>query len=467
MKTIIRSWKSELSPWEVFQNIRRTSDVCFFLDSIKPNSDDQRYSILGGNPFLTLKLSLPGPLVLTEKTSKSFAPKELFKVLRRVLKKYSIPKRSPFFTGGAVGFWGYETACLFDQIEFSKTKLKSNTPDFFLGFYQEVIVYDHFENNYFLCLAGDFSKREQEQKFEKLKILFQEKPKSPGKFNYRQFRPEMKSKQFKEMVKTAKGSIQAGEIYQANLSQKFNFDWKGDSAALYDSLRDINPSPFSSFLKIKDLEILSASPERLVVKKGDHCETKPIAGTHPRKTSGKSTSQLKKMLTASPKERAEHIMLVDLERNDLGRVCEWNSVKVEELMKIEKYSHVIHLVSKITGKLKKEKDGWDLLAAVFPGGTITGCPKIRCMQVIDELEPSRRGIYTGSIGYAGFDGDMDWNIVIRSFVLNKNKGFVQVGAGVVFDSVPQREYEETLHKGQALIEALKKASSWKKRNAKK
>lgn len=461
MKTIVRSWKSSLSPWEVFQNIRRQSNVCFFLDSIKPGSNDQRYSILGSHPALTLKLSLPGPLVMTSDSSKTIPKKYLFHTLRHFLKQYAHAGVHPFFTGGWVGFWGYETAALFDHVQFSKKKSKTGYPDLFLGFYHDVIVFDHFKKCYFLCVT----RPSKEEGLQRLKVFFSKAPEQAKNFRYKNFHPQTKASRFKTMVQKAKTFIQAGDVYQANLSQKFEFDWSGDSAALYESLRDVNPSPFSSFLKVNDLEILSASPERLVVKRGNHCETKPIAGTHPRRKTGKSIRQLEQMLRANPKERAEHIMLVDLERNDLGRVCDWKSIKVEELMKIEKYSHVIHLVSRISGNLKKEKDGWDLLAAVFPGGTITGCPKIRCMQVIDELEPSRRGIYTGSIGYAGFRGDMDWNIVIRSFVLNKHKGFVQAGAGIVYDSDPQREYEETLHKGQALIEALQIATIRKTRDS--
>ena len=272
------------------------------------------------------------------------------------------------------------------------------------------------------------------------------------------FRPEISAAKFEAMVRRAKRYIAAGDIYQANLSQRFSFGFKGSPLELYGHLRKINPSPFSSFLKLGNLKIISNSPERLVRKEGRHCETKPIAGTRPRRAPHRTTRGLERELIRNEKERAEHIMLVDLERNDLGRVCDPKTVRVEEMMKIERYSHVLHIVSKIVGRLSKGKDALDLVRAMFPGGTITGCPKIHCMEIIDELEPARRGIYTGSIGYFDFRGDLDLNIVIRTLILDRDKGMFQVGAGIVHDSDPAREYEETLHKGEALVEALVRAS---------
>ena len=200
--------------------------------------------------------------------------------------------------------------------------------------------------------------------------------------------------------------------------------------------------------------MVGSSPERLIKKSGNHCETRPIAGTRPRGRTAKETENLREQLIASAKERAEHIMLVDLERNDLGRVCEPHTVRVSEMMALEEYSHVVHIVSNIEGKLRENCDQFDLVKAMFPGGTITGCPKIRCMEIIEEIEPFRRGPYTGSLGYFGFNGDLDLNIIIRTIVINKNKGSFQVGAGIVYDSDPEAEYWETLHKGKALIDAL-------------
>jgi para-aminobenzoate synthetase component I len=274
------------------------------------------------------------------------------------------------------------------------------------------------------------------------------------RFRIRNFHADLGKQSFKEMVVRAKRYIEAGDIYQANLSQRFSFDFEGEPERLYESLRAINPSPFSSFLRIGDLRVTSCSPERLIRKQGDACETRPIAGTRPRGETLQEEQRFQRELIRSPKERAEHVMLVDLERNDLGRVSRPNSVHVSELMTLERYSHVVHIVSNVVGKLRKDCDQFDLLRAVFPGGTITGCPKIRSMQIIEELEPLKRHLYTGSIGYLDFNGDLDLNIVIRSLILHRNKGYLQVGAGIVYDSDPEAEYWETLDKGRALVDAL-------------
>ena len=256
------------------------------------------------------------------------------------------------------------------------------------------------------------------------------------------------------MVLKAKDYIRAGDIYQANLSQQFSFDFKGDLLRLYQRLRTVNPSPFSAFLDLGSLKIVSASPERLIKLTGRHCETRPIAGTRPVGKTLKEDRKLSAELLLNEKERAEHLMLLDLERNDLGRVCEYKSVRVDEMMALERYSHVMHIVSNVVGCLSRDKDRFDLLAAVFPGGTITGCPKIRCMEIIEELEQAARGLYTGSIGYFDFNGDMDWNIVIRTLTLKGKKACLQSGAGIVYDSHPGKEYEETLHKVKVFLEAL-------------
>ena len=403
------------------------------------------------------------------------SPDELFEVLRFLLKRYrdDTERKHPFFTGGAIGYWGYEMAALFEKIKF-RSKSGGQLPDLSLGFYRDLLVFDHRKRTYYLVtnvysqkalasrdketLAGKSLSRLE--KFISGKRERNHKEERDGdNFHLKNFRPDIPKTRFEKIVRRTQSYIRAGDIYQANLSQRFQFRFKGSSLRLYDQLRQINPSPFASFLKLRDLEILSSSPERLIRKRGNSCETLPIAGTRPRQQTGKTEKGLVRELLSHPKERAEHIMLVDLERNDLGRVCDWPTIQVKEMMKIERYSHVVHMVSRITGRLKKDKDGFDLISAMFPGGTITGCPKVRCMEIIDELEPMRRGIYTGSIGYIDFRGDLDLNIVIRTLVLEKARGYLQVGAGIVVDSDPAREYEETIHKGEALTEALVQASA--------
>ncbi|MBP9865311.1 MAG: anthranilate synthase component I family protein, partial [Candidatus Omnitrophica bacterium] len=327
-------------------------------------------------------------------------------------------------------------------------------PDLHLGFYRSVVIYDHKTHCYYLAAQDQTGSifKEMQAFVSPASVVPEEKR---CKFQFSRFKAARKRADFEKAVRKAKRYIAAGDIYQANLSQRFHFDYSGSSLALYGALRTINPSPFSVFLKSDSLDIVSSSPERLVSKRGEWCETKPIAGTRPRVR--RREQALKRELLNNEKERAEHLMLVDLERNDLGRVCRWPTVKVNEFMSVEKYSHVMHLVSRITGQLKSDQDVWDLIQAMFPGGTITGCPKIRCMEIIDELEPEMRGIYTGSIGYVDFNGDADLNIVIRTLVLKEGCGFYQTGAGIVHDSIPRKEYEETLHKGEALKQALKKA----------
>lgn len=459
---IIQRFHSSKTPWQVYQNFYSQSQVSFFLDSHDYLPPNQTYSYLGCHPFLEVVLQNHQIKVSGEKTLHRKA-KDLFPLLRKLFRSYSYsrPLRKPFFTGGAVGYWGYELAAYFDRIRWRKKPAASKIPWLYLGFYKDLIVYDHKKRVYWLVTHVTPSQKRNKKivkaAFEKLKSYFQDQPITNGRFQLKQFQPDTPRPMFEKMVRRAKEYIAAGDIYQANLSQKFSFTYSGSSLKLYEALRKINPSPFASLMKIHGLDIVSSSPERLIHKRGNLCETLPIAGTRPRRA-GKE-KKMERELFLNEKERAEHIMLVDLERNDLGRVCDWPTVQVEEMMKIEKYSHVIHLVSRITGKLRKGQDAFDLIRAVFPGGTITGCPKIRCMEIIDELESTQRGLYTGSMGYIDFNGDMDLNIVIRTLLLNKNRGCLQVGAGIVHDSDPAKEYEETLHKGEALVSALAQAST--------
>ena len=486
MPLVIQTFRSSKTPWDIFQSVYADSQTCFFLDSpnasqsqrngdggnpdhrrFKKNksqntpryqSPDPVYSYIGMDPVLEIRLE-GQDLRIRGVINERHAASELFPVLRRIFAKYRIPsrKRRPFFTGGFVGYFGYEAADLCDKIKF-RGKPGPDVPRIYWGLFQEVIVYDHQKSLYALIVNSAQRATINAQR-EKLKKYFETPIRRKETFRLKKISPEMTKDQFKTMVTKAQEYIAAGDIYQANLSQRFSFDYQGSSLALYEKLRAINPSPFSCFLKTGDLEIVSSSPERLIRKKGRICETRPIAGTCPTRGSAKRLALWRKKLLQNEKEKAEHLMLVDLERNDLGRVCDYRSVKVEEFMTLEKYSHVVHLVSKITGKLKKGNEALEVVKAMFPGGTITGCPKIRCMEIIDELEPVRRGIYTGSLGYIDLHGDMDLNIVIRTILLQNGKGHLQVGAGIVYDSDPEKEYEETLHKAKALVTALVFAST--------
>jgi len=429
----------QLTPWQVYQSVYVNEPVSIFLDSVTFQKPNQRYSLIG--------CEVRDELILTEKDLLSRATG-----LSRIESFFA---RNP---GLVFGYFSYEAAQLFESIRFRKKKALVY-PAVYLVSFKKLLRFDHK-----LCrwlgtdpFAGFCSGAGSVPNASQFKVF--------------KFKPEISRADFLSKVKKAKTYIEAGDIYQANLSQKFLFDYKGSPLSIYEKLRKINPSPFSSFLKIRGLEIACSSPERLVQKRGSFCETRPIAGTCPKGLSEKALKKWRKKLLGSSKERAEHLMLVDLERNDLGRVCDFKSVKVDEFMTLEKYSHVVHLVSSIVGKLRKDKTALDLLGAMFPGGTITGCPKIRCMEIIDALEPSRRGLYTGSIGYFApstllrtghgkkMSRDMDLNIVIRTLIFKNGKGSFQVGAGIVHDSVPEKEYLETLAKGEAMMQALAEASA--------
>jgi anthranilate/para-aminobenzoate synthase component I len=261
--------------------------------------------------------------------------------------------------------------------------------------------------------------------------------------------------QYIYMVRKAKEYIAAGDIFQANLSLRISADIGSTSPLnVYHILREINPSPFAAFIDFGDYAIVSSSPERLVRVTGSTVDTRPIAGTRPRGRDRREDREMSAELLLNEKERAEHIMLIDLERNDLGRVSDYGSVVVDEMMITEQYSHVIHIVSNVRGKLAPGKDCFDVISAAFPGGTITGVPKVRCMEIIEELEGRRRGPYTGSLGYIGYNGNMDLNIIIRTFLVKSGKAYVQAGAGIVADSDPEREYYESLTKAEALLNTL-------------
>lgn len=464
---LIREFRSALDPRRVFQNIYRLHGKAVFLDSIEYRLPDQRFSYLATDPAWEIVLDSRGLRLRKAPFFKEPTPflarTQLIPFLRKTLARHRLCGASayPFFVGGLMGYLGYELAEIFEPKIHFRPKPGPDYPTLYLAFFRQLIVFDHVRQRYFLITYEQRGKRtgEGEETLKRMKAYFQAPAGYEKTFRLKSFRSEMTQAAFERMVRRAKAYISQGDIYQVNLSQRFLVEIEGAPWVLYERLRHINPSPFASFLKLDDLHILSSSPERLIRRKGRRCETKPIAGTYPRFAAGRRTEQLERELLASEKERAEHIMLVDLERNDLGRVSDWRSVRVQKMMEVEKYSHVLHIVSTITGTLLRDKDSLDLLQAMFPGGTITGCPKIRCMEIIDELEPVRRGLYTGSIGYLDFRGDIDFNIVIRTLILQKNKGHLQVGAGIVYDSDPRREYEETLHKGEALALALLEAGT--------
>ena len=457
------------------------------LESARVNERTGRYSFVTAEPYLifrskgeNVELSLPATPAGKYGRRATVNKKPLLK-LRELLSNYRTERIEglPPFIGGAVGFFSYDFVRQFEAVP-QQAKRDLDIPEAYFVFVDLVIAFDHvLDRSWIIVNPGA---REQEMGFrrpdpDQWERLYdeaaarlsdaQEKlraralpgtPSSAGSGGGQvRLEPNMAREVFLSMVLRCKEYIAAGDIYQANLSQRFTADIGAlDPLQLYQVLREINPSPFAAFLDFEGMQLVSSSPERLVRLVKGMADTRPIAGTRRRGSDSTEMQGLSAELLTNEKERAEHIMLLDLERSDLGRVCDYGTVMVDELMVVEDYSHVIHIVSNVRGTLSPGKDGCDLIRAVFPGGTITGVPKVRCMEIIDELEPVARGPYTGSIGYLANTGDLDLNIIIRTFVVKDRQAHVQVGAGIVADSAPQREYEETLEKAEALKRAIER-----------
>lgn len=364
------------------------------------------------------------------------------------------------FAGGYLGWVGYDLAWEIEKLPY----LKSDVLPFPVAFWYEpecFAVVDHHLDLVWLAASSLEQLEELKSKLSNISLdsslstVHRPPPTSPSiaLSTSIHFSPDCEG--YEAIVRQAQAHIQAGDIFQANLSLRYSTEWLGNGWDLYKHLQQINPSPFASYWRTQWGEVISVSPERLVRSHQNGCvETRPIAGTRPRGATQDLDLALEQELISNLKERAEHIMLVDLERNDLGRVCEYGSVCVDELLAIERYSHVMHIVSNVVGKLRSDRTEIDLIAAVFPGGTITGCPKVRCMEIIETLEPQRRNLFYGSCGYINRQGNLDLNILIRTLLKCGNQIYGQVGAGIVADSIPEREWQESLQKAKAQLAAL-------------
>ena len=441
----------------------------FLLESVKGAESTARYSFVGTEPFLVLRTK--GPRAEINRQGRSKMVQGLpFAILRNLLDEFSTPKTEglPPFFGGAVGLFSYDLVRFFEKLPRLAVD-DLDCPDLLLMFVDTVIAFDHKQETVQIVYTPPQSrvlntnrKTLLEEGLSKIARL-EERLTDPIQTPFRKqdslpiIQPESNftKAQYIQMVRRCKDYVAAGDIYQANLSQRFSVPFQQDPWSLYKVLRGINPSPFAGFLQMGDFQLVSASPERLIRLQNGVLETRPIAGTRPRGGSLHEDQGMRIELLASEKERAEHLMLVDLERNDLGKICRYGSVQVDEFMVTEQYSHVIHIVSNIRGELLPDTHCIDVIRAVFPGGTITGVPKIRCMEIIEELEPVVRGPYTGSFGYISLAGEMDLNLIIRTFVIKNSRAYIQVGGGIVADSEPEREYQETLYKAEALLNALR------------
>ncbi len=422
-----------------------------FLETLNPSPKTGRYSVVPLRCRERYVLSR-GELRCHNRDASTVIAGDPFHSLAGILKEHqnNTDGSSPF-PSGFFGYFGYDLAGWIEKLP-QRANRDLPTPDLDLYWVDATAVYDHQHRH--LTLASSAPDFDLEGAAAAVTGRNQDIPAQPLIVKDIP-RPVVSREHFMSMVEQGKDYIAAGDIYQVNLSCRFDGAVSGPSTELYRQLRRINPSPFACYLNFPGLEIISSSPERLVSLTGDGlAETRPIAGTRPRGFTPPQDHQLGRELLGHPKERAEHIMLIDLERNDLGKVCQAGSVEVDELMVLERYSHVTHIVSNVRGRLRPDCGPFDLLRATFPGGTITGVPKKRCMEIIDELEPVGRGSYTGSAGYISVTGDMDLNILIRSFQRFGTTLTYQTGAGIVADSDPEKEWLECLAKGEAMRSLL-------------
>ncbi|OGO03109.1 MAG: aminodeoxychorismate synthase, component I [Chloroflexi bacterium RBG_13_54_8] len=467
------SWRAE----EVFALLHERP-FSFFLDSGMNPYNLGRYSFIGSDPFLVLKsrgdnLTLLSPKGTVSQKGNPFA------ALHEILERYRMePWDSPTpLAGGAVGYFSYDLCHFIERLP-SRAVDDLHLPECFVAFYDLVLAFDHIEGKTYIVSSG-FPEPDEESRLKRAARRIQETKESlltqhlisscpqsaPLKDSVTQNRKGVAStatglrsnfshQEYLEAVQTAREYIAAGDIFQVNLSQRFEADLPMAPHQLYQHLRHINPAPFAAYLNFDEVTVVSASPERFLKFKGDRVETRPMKGTRPRGGSAAQDEALAKQLQNSIKDRAENVMIVDLERNDLGRVCRFGTVRVSELCTLEKYATVFQLTSTVEGRLHPGKNRMELLIACFPGGSITGAPKVRAMEIIDELEPTRRSVYTGSIGYLSFSGEMDLNIAIRTILVKDGKAFFQVGGAVTYDSDPEAEYEETMDKAKALFQSL-------------
>lgn len=444
-----------------------TGNYSFLLESVEGGEKWARYSFLGSNPSIIFKCKGSKITISRDSVTETFESADPLSDLKKLLEVYKpvILPELPRFYGGAVGFLGYDMVRFFEDIG-NRAADTLQTDDAVFAITDTILIFDNLKHRIKVVsnahIDGDIDSAYKGAKaridaiIERLKAPLPAREQKEG--GMASILPEIPKEAFLEMVNNAKDYIKAGDIIQVVLSQRFKAELKADPFNIYRALKLINPSPYMYYLKLDDLKIIGTSPEILVRVEGGNVEVRPIAGTRPRGKTDEEDKALEKELLADPKERAEHIMLVDLGRNDIGRVSDVGSINVTELMTVERYSHVMHIVSNVRGRLKDGIDNFEVLRATFPAGTVSGAPKVRAMEIIEELEPSRRGPYAGCLGYVSFSGNMDMCITIRTMFIKDNTIYMQAGAGIVADSDPASEYQETVNKATALFKAVDMAS---------
>ncbi|SDC16862.1 anthranilate synthase, component I [Candidatus Frackibacter sp. WG12] len=458
------------TPVSAFKKLGDT-EYSYLLESVEGGQKVGRYSFIGGKPFLTF--SYQDGVVTIEKNGsiEEYNTDHPLKELEDILAKYQPMELAdlPRFYGGAVGYLGYDLVTSFEEIELMASS-GLDIPNSLFILTDTILIFDHVKHKIKIVantLVEDNPEEAYQQAINKInKIRKRLKVDSKSSFalaNNKQpenieFKSNMNQEEFMHKVKQAKEYIRAGDIFQVVLSQRLEAEITVQPFEVYRVLRRINPSPYMYYLNFKELQLVGASPEMLVRVEDGVVENRPIAGTRPRGATEDEDKELAEEMLNDKKERAEHTMLVDLGRNDVGRISKYGTVEVDEFMEVEEYSHVMHLVSNVNGELRDDQSGFDALRSCFPAGTVSGAPKIRAMEIISELEPTKRGPYAGAIGYFSFNGNLDSCITIRTMLFKEDKVYVQAGAGIVFDSDPAAEYQETLNKAQALLKAIELAS---------
>jgi anthranilate synthase component I len=457
-----------LTPVSAFLKIAEDADYAFLLESVEGGEHVGRYSFLGKDPFLILR-ARDGRTTIESGGSVRESDRPYVESLRRLMTDF----RSPFvpdlprFTGGAVGYFSYGAASWFEPVLGDLGDGADGADQAGFMVFDTVLAFDHVQHRILIIANARITADDDLEslyQFACAKIQFLERELErnlsvarPERGDPLDIRSNHTKEQFEDRVRAAKEYIAAGDIYQVVLSQRFQAEVRAEPFTVYRALRHVNPSPYMYFIRIGGLSIIGSSPEMLVRVEGARVETHPIAGTRPRGRTAEEDLRLGEELKRNEKERAEHVMLVDLGRNDVGRVCQYGSVRVPQFMGLERFSHVMHLTSIVEGRLSEHHDRLDALVSCFPAGTVSGAPKVRAMQIIKELEPAGRGLYAGAVGYLDFAGNLDFCIAIRTVIMSKGVAYAQAGAGIVTDSNPAAEYEETRDKARALLRALELA----------
>jgi anthranilate synthase component 1 len=445
------------SPRSLFVKIQEEFENSFLLESAIGEKRLAEYSFIGFEPQSIVSVK-NGRLSVTSLDGQkdSVTTDDPLRQLRRVISLPSssaLENDSPFrFIGGAVGYISYDSIRYWERLP-TKAKDDLAIPDMEFGIYTDGIVFDHLKKGTYYYSLG------RERRLKQVESLLRKaSPLSPDLTAPHRAKPSVGKDKFEAMVEAAKRQITAGDIFQVVLSKRYDFELRGEFSRFYEALSEINPSPYMYFLKFGERRIIGSSPEMLVRVENRRVETFPIAGTRPHLPDRVENAKLTKEMLADPKERAEHTMLVDLARNDVGRVAKYGSVKVPELFTVQQFSHVQHIVSCVVGELRPEFDSFDAMRALFPAGTVSGAPKPRAMEIIEDLEPVRRGPYAGALGYFSFNGNADFAITIRTLVANGAACSIQAGAGIVADSDPEKEWYETESKAAGLMRAVERAT---------